>query len=624
MLHFSQPVENLVSKCTDKKTAFGIQRWAELLDPGTHFYYSIHLEISPLDSIMEAIEIRSIYKDRPTFTVFHLISSLRRTLKILKMDRILDRSEFVKCAALQRNIKIFLSGLDVIPRKPNPTSNYRATYIDAHISDIEADLKQAHAELQALYYEAILNDLRRKLQSHYSDRKRLRHIESSITQLARRSIDEGRSPVETIEKLSHDLKHLEEISYQDFISWLEDFFDRAPHKYEVAVVLDGVGKLTNQHLPAHIAPHCQIIKYGRIKWKTQSDPSSLKEFCATHWDRSRLNSSKRPMNKSVVLRIDVEAWDPTNARERALSTADSIADLLNVANRNERIGVKRKVLILDPTTNKTSHKQGDTRVHNRLSSYGLTSYHLAANSLRFASRVKTERSKIVSVLFAWISLESFFAGSSDAQNKVIDNIAPLGSRAASRGIISNCRTMLTVELSNIYGSTDSIPWKEIFPTIKCDSQNRPNLFSFYDCFKNESEKLEQFDDKFSPLTAFRIKETSQRISSGDSVAAYISEIQEKVVWALTRMAHLRNQTVHSALTTASPENSLDPLCKEILDFTFEVISILDRKNTKDYQSEIELYSKEIRNQISAWGSTRKEDPPMLGESSEAEYEYSVS
>lgn len=85
------------------------------------------------------------------------------------------------------------------------------------------------------------------------------------------------------------------------------------------------------------------------------------------------------------------------------------------------------------------------------------------------------------------------------------------------------------------------------------------------------------------------------------------------------MAHYRNQTVHSARTENTAETSLAPLSAEIIDFSLEVVSILDKKQPANFQLALESYAEKIRNQMEEWGKDERCSPKLLGERDASEY-----
>lgn len=189
-------------------------------------------------------------------------------------------------------------------------------------------------------------------------------------------------------------------------------------------------------------------------------------------------------------------------------------------------------------------------------------------------------------------------------------IPPLGARAASRGITSYCRKIIEIEVN----SSDELFWDALFSDLIYDKNHYPTLDSMHDSLRSQplSRGNEIYDKKLSPFARYRLDQISLIVKNGDSYSSYISNIQEKIGWCLARIAHLRNQTVHSAASECLSERSLAPICWEVLDFTFEVVGILDKGNVRDYQLEIEKYSSSLRDEMQSWGRDNKVRPQMLG------------
>ena len=545
-----------------------------------------------------------------------MIACLRRTLKLLKTDPLVQE-KFESTSELKKFLVKFLKELDETPKSRGNEPNRRTEFILEQADELERYLKQSFVELDSRYIERAFEKLKRAILSRFEESKPYKHIDSALIAISRNFVDAGRTPRETLQNFGIRFKEFAVIKPQDFLTVLTELMLEEQRDYEVAIVLDGISKISLSKLPEEIQAGVKTIRKGKEQWFSQANTRKLGKFCEQHWGKTKKPRAKRTQSKArrcVVMVVRVSAWDQDGAREKALVVADKIVDLVNVANRGKRIGVKRKVLVLDVLTGKQFNKQGDTRVHDQLEPMSLASYSAISNSLRFASRLKTERSKTVSVLFAWIALESFFSGSSNAQGKVITNISLLGSRAASRGIVSYCRKMLRVEMQN---SSDSHQ-----DSGECDELQRAkglSLFDFHQYLIGDTLEPSELKTDLSPLACWRFQEAAKRLRAGDSIQAYVVEIKEKLEWALTRMAHYRNQTVHSAQTENTAETSLAPLGAEIIDFSLEVVSILDKKQPANFQLALESYAEKIRNQIEEWGKTERDSPQLLGERDESEY-----
>lgn len=619
----SRDILGLVDKSETTKTGFAIQRFVELLDPMTPFFHSVHLSISPQESVREALDLLQMHRDKPSFVKYHLIACLRRTLKLLKNDPFIQ-SNFEETSDLKDYLGVFLKELDEIPKSKASGVNGRTEFISTNVNELEECLKNSLNEMNIHYLQRALKKLDRAINSRFGEDKQYRHIDSSLTAISRSLVDNGRSPRQTLRSFSVRLGELSVLGPQNFIAVLEQLMLEKQREYEVAIVLDGTHKIDRfEKLPEEVRTRIKIIRKGHERWFSEADTSLLKSFCKKHWGsvikpKARRSQAKTP--DCVIAIVKVDAWDEDGAREKALALADQIVDLVNVANRGKRIGVKRKVLVLDVLANRQTRKQGDTRVHDELQPLPINSYSAISNSLRFASRLKTERSKTVSVLFAWIALESFFSGSSDAQKKVIEKISLLGSRAASRGIVLDCRKMLRVELSNMHYEKHD----EKLDVDEITRVRNLNLFDSHQYLIKNTDGFAELKPYLSPLAYWRFRETVKKYNSGDSVSAHIVEITENIEWALTRMAHYRNQTVHSAQTENTAETSLAPLGAEIIDFTLEVVSILDKQKPANFQLAIEDYAGRIRDQINEWGRDSGKSPQLLGERDESEYRDTAS
>lgn len=612
----SLEVLGLVAKSETRKTGFAIQRFVELLDSTTPFFYSVHLSISPQESVREALDLLQMYQDKPSFVNYHLIACLRRTHKLLKTDSLIQEN-FESTQKLKTHLAGFLKELDAIPKSKNNEINRRTEFILDQTDTLEQYLEQSLLEMGSEYIKCAFEKLKRAINSRYEEAKQYKHIDRALIAISRNLVDAGRTPRKTLETFSKSFEKFSVIKPQDFLTILIQLLREKQRDYEVTVVLDGISNINLAKLPREIQGSVKTLRKGKEQWFSQADEGKLKKFCEQHWGKIKKPRAKRAQAKAfrcVIMVVKVRAWDQDGAREKALVMADQIVDLVNVANRGKRIGVKRKVLVLDLLTGKQFNNNGDTRVHEQLEPMVLDSYSAISNSLRFASRLKTERSKTVSVLFAWIALESFFSGSSNAQGKVITNIALLGSRAASRGIVSYCRTMLRVEIQNMQDTYSSDHKSHELRELR-----GLDLFDFHQYLLGSTVEAEDLKPSLSPLAHWRFKEAATRLRTGDSIQAYVVEITEKLEWALTRMAHYRNQTVHSARTENTAETSLAPLSAEIIDFSLEVVSILDKKQPANFQLALESYTEKIRKQIDEWGRDGRSSPKLLGEQDASEY-----
>ena len=612
----SLEVLGLVAKSETRKTKFAIQRFVELLDPTTPFFHSVHLSISPQESVREALDLLQMYQDKPSFVNYHLIACLRRTHKLLKTDFLIQEN-FDSTLKLKDFLTEFLKKLDAIPKSKSNETNKRTEFILGQANALEQCLEQSLVEMDSEYINCAFEKLKRAINSRYEEAKPYKHIDRALIAISRNLVDAGRTPRKTLETFNKRFEKFPAIKPQDFLTVLTQLLREKQRDYEVAVVLDGISNINLTKLPREIQDCVKTLRRGKEQWFSQAERGRLKKFCEQHWDSAKKPRAKRAQKKElrcVIMVVKVRAWDQDGAREKALVMADQIVDLVNVANRGKHIGVKRKVFVLELQTGRQSKNKGDTRVHGQLEPMVLDSYSAISNSLRFASRLKTERSKTVSVLFAWIALESFFSGSSNAQGKVITNIALLGSRAASRGVVSYCRKILRVEIQNMQDAPSSDHERHELLTLQGLS-----LFDFHQYLLQTTAEAADLKPNLSPLAHWRFKEAAKRLRTGDSIQAYVVEIKENLEWALTRMAHYRNQTVHSARTENTAETSLAPLSAEIIDFSLEVVSILDKKQPANFQLALESYAEKIRNQMEEWGKDERCSPKLLGERDASEY-----
>lgn len=503
---FSPGYEDLLKKTeSDSKARFALTRWAELLDPNTPLCFSAYLEMLPLESIDDSLDLFLLYDTKSYFAMGHLIASLRRTLLILQQDRIIAKPIFAKVTPLVQKLDIFLKELDRTPKgKPseedlqynivnlsksasrlqkNPLTNpndirsiidsinklksthaegasstkpktyhedktFRQQFIDENRVQIFQMLQDAKNEIEAKYISELLKFLDKNLNSIYTHSNELKNIDYALTRTVMFNIYQGKDPIHLVYKIQNDLKREQNITRKLVYSSIEDISYSEKRPFKVAIVLDGVGFINNSDLPESIQAKISNVK-DPVSWEADSKKDhKLNDFYIEHTQTTKVRRKSSTLPALVKI-IHVSAWDVEDARRQALFVAETIADLANAINRNKRVGVKRKVCVLDIDKDYCHMLKGDSRTFGELRTMSVSSHRNLANSLRYASRVKTERNPMVSVLFAWIALESFFSGKEDAQYKVISTIPYFALRSAIQCLITYVDSILHNEISRI-------------------------------------------------------------------------------------------------------------------------------------------------------------------------------
>jgi hypothetical protein len=347
--------------------------------------------------------------------------------------------------------------------------------------------------------------------------------------------------------------------------------------YQVALVLSGAGSLDAE--PA-AALGIGVIERDRPRWAVSAlDPPAaaaraLRDFV----------DGRATRGEATPLLVRVEAWDPEQARLRALLAAESVRDHLVAEHPGADFSLGAEALVLNVAAGTARRAGGAPRTVRRgraprsENPPGLLPF-LRANALARAAV-----SPALRVLHTWIALECLTRdggrdgaepGERPALNLKLESYLP--PHLASVAAIAGLRALLLTSWDEVRGLALRSPRREDWLRLEAGldvAAGRPRslgrLVTLLRGLDGEGPLAELLAD-IGPFPARRLADLGRRFDRGSRLAKVAEGIQVRTLIAIARLKLARHLTVHRGFDAAGATPGLALGAVKLLDSTFEVL-----------------------------------------------------
>lgn len=583
----------------DGKAFFALQRWAELLDDQTPFSFSVHSQISIRTIAADCMELCEGFRAKPKFALSHLMSALRRLDANARLNRFIEKPQM---AEVKRSIRCIN---DHVNEYNSKSHEHRTEYLQNVINDIEYYLKNISRELEGSYQDLIVEELDRRLTSQYKNRSELTRLDDALVKAAGEIVRMGRNAFESFlyvqKAMAEQLKSKSGSFEASFIAAVKELLYRPRRQFFVAVVLDRTRSIREASLPLHLRFRTLSTR-GRVTWPRSAgaskvDDQKLEAFAMRHWYPEGAPRRKKSYLADCLVKIvEVDAWDPNDARIEALRAAELLVDLVNSGSRTKSIGVKRKVMVFDPLRQRAQERRDNQKHWNDAKPLGVRNPEPLSKSLRFITRARHERSSAMSVLFYWIALENVFSEYENAAAKVMSIAPDAMARAAIRDIVTYSRQLVYTQDSVLAGRGESARLS--------DRVTSTGPIEYTDMTEFLTARGDPWGDlghsNATLYVSFRLDELARIARSNEALKEWEGLVVRRTQWVLERALHQRNQAVHSAQSDVNGERPLSAACREIVDSVFEVTALRLNLSTMEPSAALDSFREDMKLLRGSW------------------------
>jgi hypothetical protein len=347
--------------------------------------------------------------------------------------------------------------------------------------------------------------------------------------------------------------------------------------YQVALVLSGAGSLDAE--PA-AALGVGVIERESPRWAVSAlDPPAA----AARALRDFVDGRATP-GEATPLLVRVEAWDPEQARLRALLAAESVREHLVAEHPGADFSLGAEALVLNVAAGTARRAGGAPRTVRRgraprsENPPGLLPF-LRANAL-----ARGAVSPALRVLHAWIALECLTRdggrdgaepGERPALNLKLESYLP--PHLASLAAIAGLRALLLTSWDEVRGLALCSPRREDWLRMEDGlgvAAGRPRslcrLVTLLRGLDGDGPLAELLAD-IGPFPARRLADLGRRFDRGSRLAKVAEGIQVRTLIAIARLKLARHVTVHRGFDAAGVTPALALGAVRLLDSTFEVL-----------------------------------------------------
>jgi hypothetical protein len=365
---------------------------------------------------------------------------------------------------------------------------------------------------------------------------------------------------------------------------------RAPAStYEVALVLHGVGSLEPE---SAAALGVGVMDGVPPRW-------------AAAWVEARAAAGD-----ATPLLVAVEAWDPEQARVRALLAAQALRDHLVAEHPGARLALASEALVLDVAA-RTARRAGAAPPPLRRA--GVARAESAADLapfLRANALARGEVSPALRVLHTWIALECLSrdggGGGEHAERPArrleLESYLPphLASVAAMAGLRAMLLASWDASRALALRSERRGDWLRLERRLGVVG-GRPRSLARLVAALGERDVMELVEDA-GPFPARRLADLGRRFEKGSRLAKVAEGVQVRTLIAIARLKLARHLAVHRGFDAAHATAPLAHSATQVLDCAFDVLRRWMRPDCAPADALAEARSWHERS-LAAWRST---------------------
>jgi hypothetical protein len=556
-------------------------RFAELLDPTTHYSRAAAAVVDPLTGVREYDETARGFMNEDGTHFSAVIDFSRQLSRLLGLERNCSRWYPTERKRLSLRLKDLPRGIP----------NYQGA--DAKRNAVLKGVRRIlRTELPA--FERVLSDPATGFRARLLDQIGVTLVEPPTTApdwlrfdgdllyLATVLLAEGRDPTSTAFEVASVFAEAE--SDQEAIDGFRSIVHRSPSGHGVAVTLRGTNSAANA-----ASFGCEPAEPAT--WSGGSAPANR-----------RLRDFSREMKRggrAATFLVRVDAWDFRHARALGLSKAQQLADYVSAEHRLSHIDVDPAVLVhceRDGGVERVTHERSSVKKARTIQAAPVAQ--LAA-PLRFSRLARQERAAAVAVVHSWIALEGLVEGARIWHRRdqawkpqppgsyIPQNVAALMPLAATRNQVIWLWQLLQrlamleererfnalkrwLGLSASQTHVDLDRWLEL--VIRADGTTAPaDSLAPEDSVEQAAAWVRDLAERLGPYPLQTFEQIRQRLSSGGQLSNWCGAIERTAAINLTRMKLLRHRVVHRGKFDDDHALQIAEAARDILDGVFEVI-----------------------------------------------------
>lgn len=557
---------------------YAAQRWAELLDPHSHFAASASFTFDPATAAREFRELARAHSQsggrNPSAPVMH--DTAARTRRAFASDRRLALWYPAERQAVIAALDALLS--DSQRQAATPVISRAAWTRACAESAARGAVRDLHLAMTATtggFRERLLDRVCTAPAPQPATAAAWRSFDEDLRMLAAIAWAEGRDP----RRFGTALTSAIAVAQNDAeaLNRVRRHFCMTAEPYVVAVALDGVREATR-------APRFGCRRLGvATTWDTSARPTAdarLTAFVAAH------------AGADVVL-VDVTAYDYEQAYVLAEQRAERLLDQYSARHRAYTFPLRPQALALCVSTAGVKDMSRSVSTPPRPRTLLKAPDSRLEQSLRYAALARAEQAPVVQVLHSWIALETLargrYAPVAPYRFLLTRLSALLAVHAVRQGLTSSWHV---VSRSGRRGTTGA-RWNELetWLGVRGVHRNLPDLNRWVDVLRHDPPAnfpppaslaqnapmdeaaafLQSLLPTLTPFARVSVEQWRWLLERGGRLSNWCDDVEAGAQALLGRMYVMRNSSVHAALVRAAGIEQLSHASRLAVDTVYEVL-----------------------------------------------------
>jgi hypothetical protein len=561
---------------------YAVVRLAELLDPDTPFALSGCAYCDPLAAAGSFESAARDYLAHPGVRFGTVLAASQLLSDALEQEGNL-RAWYP--GDLTR-LLLFVAQLRKVPavktlgeRQVKVPYHERTTWVRQKLGGlVDGSLARFRASIQQPgtgYRDRLLDQLARRLCADPVDERGWAELEHDLCYTAALLLGEGRDGRELAATVAAAVARGSDTAAA--VDALREVVAASPSAYQVALVLAGAGSLEPESASAL---GVGVLDADLPRWA----PAVVCPSPAAERALAAFVGTRTAAGDATPLLVAVQAWDPEQARLRALLAAQALHDHLVAEHPDGRFALGAEALVLDVAARSARRAGASPRPVRR---GRVPRYDSAAELLPFLranALARGEASPALRVLHSWIALECLArdgagveAGDRPALSLKLESYLP--PHLASVAAIAGLRALLLASWDEARAlavrSTRREDWLALERRLGVAAGRPRSLSSWAALLRALAEgtegELSELLADLGPFPARRLADLGRRFGRGSRLAKAAEAIQVRTLIAIARLKLTRHLAVHRGFDAAHATPALAQAAVQVLDSAFEVL-----------------------------------------------------
>lgn len=558
---------------------YAVARLAELLDPDTPFALSGCAYCDPLAAASAFESAARDYLAHPGVRFGTLLAASQLLTDALGQEQNLrewypaDLTRLLLFAARLRQVPAVKTlGERQVKVSYQDRSAWVRQRLEALVGGSLARFRAAIEEPGTGYRDRLLDQLAQRLRSAPADERGWAELEHDLCCAAALLLGEGRDGRELARAVAAWVADASDDASAAVA--LRELADAPVSHYQVALVLQGAGSLEEE---SALALGVHVVDPALPHWV----PNELGPLPAAERALTEFVGVGAGGGDATPLLVAVRAWDPEQARLRAVLAAEALQDHLVAAHPAARFALRAEALVLDVKAGAARPAGSPPRPLRR---GRVPRYDNAAELvpfLRANALARGETSPALRVLHTWIALESLSRDGNGAEHaerpalslKLESYLPP---HLASVSAIAGLRALLLTSWDGARALALRSPRRDDWLRLERElgvAGGRPrSLARLVSLLRTASEgELAELLAGVGPFPARRLADLGRRFGKGSRLAKAAEGIQVRTLIAIARLKLARHLAVHRGFDAAQASEPLAQSAVQVLDSAFEVL-----------------------------------------------------